>query len=157
ALGKTNAVPSLVPRVFANPSSTATLAFTRTLDEAGLPLPAVQIDESGPQSELTKNSDNDFAVVTLGQGSGGHTWRFRRDGYLPVWRTQNLTSEQITVLANPRLTARDTNVLALSPLGSRVKDSAGKIEIEFSPASLNQNTTAHLTPITGQTLPGFLP
>ena len=158
-LGFTGGAPKLVTRVFVRPASLpAALAITRTLDEDGQPLPDVQVIESGPNAVVTNRTDPVFGVVTLGQAVGAHTWQFSAPGRLPVWRQMTLTTNDVEIVADPRLALRATNSFSLTPIaGGQITNGDASVQLSFPPASVLQATTATLTSLTGQTLPTFLP
>ena len=158
-LGFTGSSPKLVTRVFVRPPTLpAALAITRTLDEAGQPLPDVQVIESGPNGVVTNRTDPVFGVVTLGQAVGAHTWQFSAPGRLPVWRQMTLTTNDVEIIADTRLALRATNSFSLTPIaGGQITNGDSSIQIIFPPGSVLQPTTATLTGLSGQTLPGFLP
>lgn len=151
--------PSLTTRVYAaRPPRTATLAVTRSLDDAGRPLPRVSLAFSGPEGPGTQTTDPDSGVVSFGQGAGPHTVRFSREGYLPVWRQETLVADQTTVLANPRLTPRAERSVPVTPLGGAViEDGSGSVRIEVGPGVMTQETALTLTPLTSQNLPALVP
>lgn len=157
-LGMGVGVPSLVTKVYAGGEASAlTLALTRTLDAAGQPLPDVRVEETGPNGPASHSTDPAFGVVTLGQGSGQHVWKFSAPGYLPVWRQQNLSLD-VAVLANPRLVLQDTNSATISPVsGGELRSGSGSLLVSFPPGATTQELVATLTPLTAQTLPAFLP
>ena len=158
ALGAAAGSPSLVTRVYAGRElGGAGLALARTVNDVGQPLPGVQTAEEGPTAARTYTTDPVFGVVTVGQGSGGHVWKFSAPGYLPVWRQQNL-STNVAVLANPRLTPLGTNVVVITTMsGGQLMTPGGSIQIRFSPGAMSEDTPVTLTPLSAQTLPGFLP
>lgn len=151
--------PSLVTKFFvARPPKAAALGITRSLNDAGQPLPGVELDIAGPAGSTSQLSDSPSGVASFGQGPGEHIVKFVTDGYLPVWRKQNLTLDQTAVLPNPRLTKRAENTFVVSPLGgTQVTNATSSITIDFGAGIVNQNTTVTLTPLTGQNLPAFLP
>ena len=80
-LGVSTGVPKLVTKVFAaRAKPPLALALVRTLDQAGQPLTNVKIEEIGPNGTASLVSDPNFGVATLGQGSGGHVWKFSKVG-----------------------------------------------------------------------------
>lgn len=151
--------PSLVTKFFvARPPKAAALGITRSLNDAGQPLPGVELDIAGPAGSTSQLSDSPSGVASFGQGPGEHIVKFVTDGYLPVWRKQDLTLDQTAVLPNPRLTKRSENTFVVSPLGgTQVTNATGSITIDFGSGIVNQSTTVTLTPLTGQNLPAFLP
>ena len=159
SLGVSNGSPSLITRVFVRPDRPpAALGLTRTLDDAGQPLADVQVIESGPLGLVTNRTDPVFGVVTLGQANGAHTWQFSSPGNLPVWRHQTLTTNEVTVVPDPRLVARSTNIVFFTAIaGGQIANLGGTIRITFPPGAVSQNTAATLTSLSGQTLPAFLP
>ncbi|HZR16109.1 MAG TPA: Ig-like domain-containing protein, partial [Verrucomicrobiae bacterium] len=158
-IGFNGSAPKLVTRVFVRPTPLpSALALTRTLDEAGQPLPNAQVIEMGPNGVVTNNTDPVFGVVTLGQASGPHVWQFSAPGRLPVWRQQTLTTNAVSIVPNPRLPARSTNVFSITPIaGGSFTNEDASIQLSFPPASVLQAAIATLTPLTGQTLQAFLP
>ncbi len=159
SLGFTSGAPKLTPRVFVkSPAAPVALGLTRTLNDAGQPLPDVQVVETGPLGVVTNRSDPGFGVVTLGQAIGRHIWQFSAPGYLPVWRQQTLATNEVTVIPDPRLTRSGSNAFVLTPIsGGQISNAIGTIQIIYPPGTVTQNTTAVLTSLTSQTLPGFLP
>jgi len=154
-----NGSPVLTTKVFVRKPPTQTpLGLTRTLNEAGQPLPSVTLQISGPSGLFNKTSDRDSGVSSFGQDSGAHTVKFSRDGYLPVWRQQMLASNEPVIFPNPRLTKRSENALSVTPLaGVVLSNSTGTIRVEVPAGALSQRGVLTLTPLTGQTLPAFLP
>ena len=152
-----NGQPNLQCKVYGHPAVGGfALATTTTLNEIGQPLGGVLVEETGPGGTETKNSESGIGVVTLGQGTGGHLWKFSKPGYLPVWRHQSLASNRVAVLPTPRLTPISTNVVSLTPIAGG-KIAASGIEVSFGPGSFDQETLGVVTPLTGQTLPALLP
>jgi len=90
-----NASPVLTTKVFAGKPPTPTpLGLTRTLNDAGQPLPSVALQVSGPTGVGNNISDRDSGVSSFGQSAGVHTVKFSREGYLPVWRRQMLAASR---------------------------------------------------------------
>lgn len=150
--------PKLVTRVYAPAVtvSAAALGFTRSLNQVGQPLPGVTIEERALTGAATNTTDSAFGVATLGPVAGDYVWKFSQEGYLPVWRQATLVSNHVTVVAYPWLAARDPQTFPISPLSGGVASNA-TMQIQFSPGSLAQNSTAQLTALDGQTLPALLP
>jgi RHS repeat-associated protein len=159
SLGVGTGAPSLVTKIFAAPDrGGVALGLVRSLNEVGQPLTGVQVEETGPVGPTNFNTDSVFGVATVGQGNGAHLWKFSAPGYLPVWRQQNLSTGGVAIVASPRLTRRGTNPATITLLdGGQVRDADGAIQINFPAGAVTQNTTATLTPLTGQTLPALLP
>ena len=153
------ASPVLNTRVFAaKQPEPAPLGLTRTLNDAGQPLPSVTLQIAGPGGAKDQLSDRDSGVSSFGQTSGAHTVKFSRDGYLPVWRQQILDTNEPSVVPNPRLTRRGESSVPATPLGGAVLSNAtGSIQIEVPAGALGQAGVLTLTPLTGQSLPAFLP
>lgn len=159
ALGMGNGSPSLAVKVYAGiPPAVAALAVTRSLDEAGRPLPAVKMRISGPAGASVKGTDPDSGVSSFGQSPGTYIIQFSLEGYLPVWRRQTLASNQPAVMPNPRLTKRSAAVFNLTPLGETIASNVtGTILVTLPAGAVSQNSTLTLTPLDGQSLPAFLP
>ncbi len=159
ALGFTPGVaPELTTSVFAAAAATSTkaLAFTRSLDQTGQPLPGVIVQESGPDGTSSNQTDSVFGVITLGNSPGNYTWQFSLTGCLPVWRQAALQSNSVAVLPYPRLTARNAQPVSLSPLtGGTISNQS--VQLQFGGGAFSQNTSAYLTMLDGQSLPSFLP
>ncbi|HSH15725.1 MAG TPA: hypothetical protein VLD18_06815, partial [Verrucomicrobiae bacterium] len=151
--------PSLATRFYVAKSPVAAaLAMTRSLNEAGQPLPGVELVITGPAGSSSQTSDAPSGVASFGQGPGEHVVKFSRAGYLPVWRRQDLGLDQTAVLPNPRLTKRSTSTFSVTPLGGTiVSNTTGTGAIEFTAGTVSQNTIVTLTPLSGQSLPAFLP
>ena len=158
SFGVSNGTTSLTTRVFALPAPANYLAvgFVRTLDEVGHPLASVTVEESGPAGPQTNQTDSAYGAATLGEGPGQYTWKFSTPGFLPVWRRQTLGTNGITEIIFPRLTRRSTNTIQLSPLQSGAISNS-TVTVAFASSSVNSNQTVTLTPLSGQTLPAFLP
>ena len=141
--------PQLEIQVFVTPQADwqPSLALVWTLNETGLPLPDVQVEEQGPMGSRKYSSDSAMGVVTLGQDTGEHFWKFSRSGYLPVWRSQTLQSGFANWIPHPRLALRNTNSAA----------AAGSIKIGAGSGGASGSTSLIATPLTGQTLPAMLP
>src|SRR4029077_16695179 len=73
-----------------------------------------------------------------------------------VWRQATLVSNSVTVVPYPWLSQRSPQQFNLSPLLGGTVSNATEV-VQFSPGALAQATVAQLTPLTGQTLPLFLP
>ena len=161
SLGATNTAPRLTTRVFtlaAGTNRALALGLTRTLDEVGQPLVGVQVIESGPTGTRTNRTDPVFGVVTLGPASGSNVWVFSAPGRLPVWRQQALATNEVAIIPNPRLVPRGSNSIVLTAIaGGTLSNENGTIRIAFAPGSVQQDSTATLTPLSGQTLPALLP
>lgn len=151
--------PVLTTRVFAaKPPAPVPLGLTRTLNEVGQPLPSVTLQIAGPTGSANKISDRDSGVSSFGQAPGSHTVKFSRDGYLPVWRRQALATNEPVVFPNPRLPTRSAEAVSVTPLGGVIlSNSTAGIRIEIPAGALSQAGTVTLTPLSGQTLPAFLP
>ncbi|MBN9690461.1 MAG: Ig-like domain-containing protein [Verrucomicrobia bacterium] len=151
--------PALVTKVYAARRAVVpALGLTRTLDEAGRPLPQVAVTVSGPAGSVEQTSDSASGVLAFGQGEGENRLRFAADGFLPVWRRQELTSNQLALAPNPQLPRRSAQTFAVTPLGgTTLSNAAGTISLELGAGVVSQGATVVLTPLTGQTLPAFLP
>ncbi|MBK8001600.1 MAG: hypothetical protein IPK15_23580 [Verrucomicrobia bacterium] len=151
--------PVLTTRVFAaKPPAPVPLGLTRTLNEVGQPLPSVTLQIAGPTGNANQVSDRDSGVSSFGQTPGAHTVKFSRDGYLPVWRRQALATNEPVVFPNPRLPMRSGEAVSVTPLGGVIlSNSIAGIRIEIPAGALSQAGTVTLTPLSGQTLPAFLP
>ncbi len=151
--------PSLITRVYCGvPIFSAALAVTRTLDDAGKPLPTVAMEIIGPEGVGRKESDPDSGVASFGQGPGTHVVKFSRDGFLPVWRSRQLSLTNTEVIPNPRLTRRSSTLFQVSPLQPTVVSNAnGGVQIQVPAGAVNENATIALTALNGQTLPALLP
>jgi RHS repeat-associated protein len=151
--------PSLVTRIYAaRPPEVAALALTRSLDDAGRPLPAVEMQIAGPAGSGSQHTDIHSGVSSFGQGAGAHVVKFSRDGYLPVWRRAFLSETDTRVVPNPRLTKRSPATSTATPLSETVvSNSTGSIRIVVPAGAVSQSTTISLTPLTAQNLPAFLP
>jgi RHS repeat-associated protein len=158
-LGTASISPSLNPQVYAAPTPVvAALGVTRSLDEVGRPLPGVSLSVSGPKGTVEQVSDVPSGVASFGQGAGDHRVVFGADGYLPVWRRQTLATDSTVVLPNPRLTRRSDHPFAVTPAGGMVvSNSSATIQMVVPQGAVAAEAEIHLTPVTGQTLPAFLP
>jgi hypothetical protein len=159
-LGRTTGSPTLQAKIYgrAPPVEFLATALTRSLNHVGQPLPGVEVTENGPSGERTYQSDPNFALITLGQGNGSHTWKFSKPGHLPVWRRETLMENNIALVPSPRLTPRDAKGVNLTLIGGgQLVDASQRIRIAFAPGAVNQTTEATLTALTSQTLPALLP
>ncbi len=149
------AAPQLNVRIFARrPPLVAGLSLVRTLDDAGLPLPAVTVEgaEAGAQTDAT------FGLATLTLTNATRALRFSAPAFLPVWRIATVSSNGVSIIPHPRLTRRGTNPVTLTPIaGGKLRRGTPPVEVSFTPGAFSQDTAARLTPLTGQTLPLFLP
>jgi hypothetical protein len=95
----TNQTPRIVSRLFSGTqtNSSQALAFVRSLNQVGQPLPAVNVLETGPAGSTSNLTDSVFGVATLGQNPGNYVWQFSRSGYLSVWRQASLQSNSVSV------------------------------------------------------------
>ena len=159
SLGRTSGVPRVVTRVFSIVgTSEVPLASVRTLDIAGHPLVNVSVVEVSPAAIPAAQSDPRFGLATLGGKPGEHIWRFDKDGYLPVWRRQELGAREVELLANPILTPRsETSVGLTAEAAGGISTSDQSIRITAPAGSVDEPTDLYLTPVTAQTLPTFLP
>lgn len=159
-LGRTGTgSPVLTTRVFAaRPPASVPLGLTRTLNEVGQPLPSVTLQIAGPTGAARQVSDRDSGVSSFGQTPGAHTVMFSREGYLPVWRRQALATNEPVIFPNPRLSLRSAEAVSATPLGGVIlSNSTAGIRIEIPAGALSQAGAVTLTPLSGQTLPAFLP
>ncbi len=141
------------------PATPFSLARTRTLDDVGLPLGAVQISESGPSGPAqNRSSDPESGFASLGQGTGLHTWKFSRTGYLDVWRQATLSQRTVSVLPDPWLQKTNALRVTLSPIqGATVASDDGTVSVEFAPGAFTQAGSAAVTVLGTQSLPFPLP
>ena len=151
--------PSLATRLFAaRPPTVATLGVTRSLDGVGQPLPGVLLTGTGASGALNQRTDSPSGVASFGRSAGEHQVRFSLEGYLPVWRREILAADQTTVVPNPRLTARSRSAFSITPLGgSVITNSDASVVLQVPPGAVQEPVTATLTPLSGQSLPAFLP
>lgn len=158
ALGYTaGGSPKIVTRVFAAPPlGSRAIGFSRSLNEAGQPLPGVTIQETGPDGGTTNVTEGELGVVTVGKSPGNYTWKFSLDGYLPVWRSAVLLSNAIQVIPYPRLTPRSLVQFPISPLTGGAATNGG-VQIQFPGGSVSQVASVQVTLLDGQSLPAFLP
>ena len=156
-LGQGAGSPTLNARVFAaSTSPQAAVAFAQTLNEAGQPLPEVIVEENGPDGLRTNVTDSARGAGTLGQRAGAHLWKFSKLGYLPVWRRSTIDTNSVRLIAGPRLSPRGTNTVIFTPIAGGLLTNLN-VALQFGPGCFNQSANGTLTPLTGQTLPGFLP
>jgi RHS repeat-associated protein len=157
SLGNNGGTPQLNVRVYGHPQPSGyALGLSRSLNEVGQPLPDVVVEEVGPGGVNTNSTDAALGLITLGKTTGTHVWKFRKPGYVPVWRRGVLSSNEVTVVANPRLTPIGTNRAVFTPIAGGTLTTTG-LQINFGPGAFAQNTTGTVTRLTGQTLPAFLP
>jgi RHS repeat-associated protein len=153
--------PRLSTRVYSTVAGRHAVALARSLNEAGQPLPNVQVLETGPSGETTYQTDAPHGLATLGGVSGAYIWKFHAPEYVPVWRAQTLSSDSATDVAlvhNPRLTRRSTNgVIIRAAEAGQVASVDRELRVTFPPNSFSQDSTVILTPLTAQTLPAILP
>jgi pimeloyl-ACP methyl ester carboxylesterase len=155
--------PSLTGRFFARrPVENRALALARTLNEAGQPLPGVEVTESGPDGLRQLKTDGRFGIATLGGVPGDHVWKFSQTNRLPVWRSLSLPSAggpaRVDFLVFPRLPLRDTNAVTFTTVGGgELAYGSDNVRIAYAPGAFMQSAVARLTRLTGQTLPGLLP
>lgn len=157
SLGKNSGTPQLNVRVYGHsePNGYA-LGLTRSLNDVGQPLPDVAVEEAGPGGVSTNSTDAALGLITLGRTTGAHVWKFSKAGFLPVWRRGELGSNEVTVVANPRLTPVGTNRAVFTPIAGGTLTTTG-IQINFGAGAFAQNTTGTVTRLTSQTLSAFLP
>ena len=153
-----NAVPSLRVKVFAAGGGDAplALALTRTLNEAGQPIPGVEVTEFGPETTRTVMSDPSYGVVTLGQTRGVHSWKFEAPGRFPVWRTADLALGEVALIHTPRLVLRSTSALPVGPLGGALM-ATPSLRVDIPPGALSEPAELFTTPLDSQALPAPLP
>ncbi|MGE4180034.1 MAG: Ig-like domain-containing protein [Limisphaerales bacterium] len=152
-----NEAPRLVTRVFAETqrSGGSALALTLTLDDHGLPLTEVTVEESGPSGFRTFTSDRGLGAVTLGGPPGAYQWRFLKDGFHPAWRIADLTDGVIR-LPFPRLTQRRPTILTLNS-SANTHLLADDLSIEILPGTTTATRAAHVTRIHPQSPPLPIP
>jgi RHS repeat-associated protein len=154
----TNQGPKLATRLFSGiqTNTSQALAFVRTLNQAGQPLPGVSVQETGPGGGATNLTDGVFGVATLGQLPGDYVWQFSQPGYLSVWRQASLQSNSVAVIPYPWLTASSQQTFTISPLlGGTASNQT--VAVQFGPGSVSQQAAVQLTALGSQTLPLFLP
>ncbi|MBL9167132.1 MAG: Ig-like domain-containing protein [Verrucomicrobiales bacterium] len=161
SLGFSSGSPVLVTRVFAGTlPPPVPVGVTRSLNEVGQPLPGATLTVTGPtpESSAVLPTDHPTGVASFGGSSGLHRLRFSLDGNLSVWRQQTLSTGNVAVVPNPRLTPRSSRVVELTPLGgSVVTNDAGTVRIVVNAGAFGGSASLRLTGLTGQTLPAFLP
>lgn len=149
--------PKLVTRIFAAaPLGSRALGFTRSLNEAGQPLPSVAIQETGPDGGTTNVTEGELGVVTIGNTPGNYVWKFSLDGYLPAWRIATLQSNSVLVIPYPRLTPRSPLAFAASPLAGGAATNGG-VQVLLAGGAVSQSAVVQLTLLDGQSLPLLLP
>ena len=149
--------PSIQARVYA-PGTVPTLALvqTRTVDEAGLPLSSVMVEEVGGTGE-SMVTDPTSGWVTLARSSGPRTWRFSAAGFLPTWRSL-LVANGVQVVPHPRLVRRSGRIFPVTPLsGGRVELPEFGLQLTIPPAAVAVETPVTVTGLSGQNLPSLLP
>lgn len=151
-----NQAPKLTTRVYCAPGAVGSLAFTRTLNEAGQPLGAADVEETGPAGRLLRVSDPVFGGATLGTSEGQYVWKFSAPGYLPAWRKLTLGPEGMDTIPYPRLMPISLQQYPVGPLNGGVLSNAA-IAVFLEPYSISLNTTGSVTALDGQTLPFPLP
>ncbi len=154
----TNQAPKLAARLFSGiqTNTSQALAFVRSLNQAGQPLPGVSVQETGPGGGATNLTDGVFGVATLGQLPGEYVWQFSQPGYLSVWRQASLQSNSVTVIPYPWLAASSQQTFTISPLlGGTASNQT--VAVQFGPGSVSQQAAVQLTALGSQTLPLFLP
>jgi PKD repeat protein len=138
------------------PSEAFALARVRTLDGSGLPLGAVEIEETLGGSSVASRSQSSSGFTSLGRGAGDYVWKFSRAGHLPVWRRASLTENAVAIVANPWLQRQATVSTPISPI-SEAKLTASNVEVRFAAGAFDQPANAVLTTLHTQTLPFPLP
>lgn len=146
------------------------LALVRTLAADGTPLPGVLVTAEGPGGSGSSSTDAESAVATLGQGAGLNVLRFEAEGHLPVWRLATLVPGSVLEVPSPRLTLRDTNVLAVPDAGGTVTNGTGAVRVTFAAAGgsgsgralagvgrMDGARSAVVTLVGAQALPALLP
>ena len=146
--------PVIEARVYGRSAQFA-LALTHTLNGEGQPLGNVQVEETGPAGTRNLTSDARWGIITLGNGSGPHWWKFQKFGYLPVWRSEQLSVGSVSLVHNPRLILRSTNAWQVS--SGQAGDITNGVAIAFPTGSGSGDATAILTMLNGQTVPALLP
>jgi RHS repeat-associated protein len=158
-LGVSSGAPNLSLRVYATGNSTLApaLAFVRTLDGLGQPLPGVAVVQKGPTGDATNRTDGSFGVGTLGMGSNHNVFSFSAPGYLPVWREQDLVSGSVIEIPSPRLVKRGTNSVSTGTADQVLTNGASHIQISLPAVAFSGAGVATLTALSAQTLPALLP
>lgn len=150
--------PSIQTRVFAlapGPAAPAA-ALVQSLDADGQPLPAVRVEETGPEGAGERRTDVEQGFATVGRGAGLNLIKFSATNHLPVWRRVVLSSGSLVELPGPRLTRRSSAPINITPLAGGTLTGGG-VGLVFPPGSVMQPVTATLTPLHAQSLPLFLP
>jgi RHS repeat-associated protein len=149
--------PRLVTQVWAESaaSTVSALALTRTLNANGLPLPSVTVEQIDPFGRQEFTSDPGVGAVTLGGQPGLHRWRFTRDGYLPVWRQEQLVRE-FSRLPSPRLTPRSPSTFNLGATAQTFEVS-DHLRVEVRPNTSPSTRPVRATPLDAQAPPNPFP
>ena len=144
-LGRGAGPPRLITRVYALPPSQVMAAsVVRSLDSVGHPLADVEVLERGSRGQRTFRTDALVGMATLGQGDGAYTWKFSKQGYLPVWRQRNLVPNELGVLTSPRLSERDPSSVTLTPAkGGELSSIDRSIHITFAAGALPRIPPPH--------------
>ena len=158
SLGYRPEAPRMELRVFAAIGTEPhPLAVVRTLDAVGQPLPGIRVTETWNGTSRDLVTDARFGIATLGGREGDYRWRFESEGYLPVWRSAMLREGGVTVVTAPRLVPRPSEFAVVGTAGGVVSNSAAGLRVMVPAGAVADGTQIRLAPLTGQTLPAWLP
>jgi RHS repeat-associated protein len=144
--------------VLVAPEGTFALGRTRALDDRGIPLDGVSVEEIPPEGEARSFPGDFDGYAVLGGSPGEHRWKFSKPGYLTVWRTANLASGQVMLVPSPWMTPLVAPSTQVSPLSETRMDAPdGSFSLLFPAGAFSQPGLAGLTALHGQTLPSPLP
>lgn len=153
-----DSTPALKASVYSAVERLLAAGMVQTLDWDGQILGGVEITEEAAAGSRQFSSDADFGVASLGTGPGDYRWKFTRPGYYPVWRGGTIMNGNVAQVPAPRLTKYNPVVTEITTLnGGKIIDGTAEIEVLVEPGSVQQNSIGRVTPLDGQSLPGFLP
>jgi hypothetical protein len=146
-----------------DPTSTAArcgaLAFAYAIGADSVPLAGVQVTELDPASaQHVHVSVPDSGGVVLGSGlPGAYTWLFSATGFVPVFRSADLTAAHVTWIGVPRLAPLTDIEFVADTFGASGADAFSRVRLSFPAGSVSGPTTINAAVLDGQSLPGYLP
>ncbi|NNL66668.1 MAG: hypothetical protein HKP30_10525, partial [Myxococcales bacterium] len=149
---------AIVWSITAGVSDDLAVGLTRSLDGVGHPLGGVQVEEDGPEGRNVRITESESGLASLAQRAGSFSWRFAKEGHLPVWRRRTLEAGEVAVVHSPWLPQRDPDAAPITVLNGGVAGDPDEwTTVAFAPGSVAQNAEAVLTELNGQSLPAVLP
>lgn len=122
-------------------------------DATGYVLPAVNVllNDQAPAATDT------LGVFNLVSTTPNGIVRLTKDGYTPVERLFSVSTGEGTSLFDARLTPLDSHANSIGPGGGTATGDGGRLQLNFNPGTLSEQTDVRVTSLSPQGLANLLP